>query len=107
MNTIKMLSLYQQQYSFRAIMFSTSPLLVSACILHNITTLSTIKTNKYNIPILSDMIQDCKQVYQATYYGYINSDILFTSHLFSILESTYLIYRQGNLRQAVCLQNLL
>lgn len=79
-----MLSLYQKSYSFRAVMFSTSPSVLSICNHYNITTISSFEVNMYNLPVLKSLLLLSKKRYACTYVGYINSDILFSPSLFDI-----------------------
>ena len=81
-----MLSLYQQSYSFRAVMFSTSPSVLSICQHYNITTISSFEVNMYNLPVLKSLLLLSKKRYACTYVGYINSDILISPSLFDALS---------------------
>lgn len=77
--------MYQRYYPFRGLMFSTSSALINLCKELSIDVVTSIKVNAYGLPYLKNMIRDSQSHFSSLYYGYINSDVLFSEHLFSIL----------------------
>lgn len=84
-----MMNLYQQQYSFRGVVFTTSSRVIDACKKYNLTVITDMQRNEYGLPIVSYMFQRMVVSVDASYYGYMNSDILFPPDVFTILSVTY------------------
>lgn len=80
------MSLYQQHYAFRGVVFTTSSAVISLCNKYNLIVITDIQRNKFHLPIVSYMIQRMVASVDAHYYGYMNSDILFPPDVFSILS---------------------
>lgn len=77
-----MLSLYQQHYNFKAVMFSTSKSVRSYCKYYSIRVISSFTVNMYGLPVLKNMILTARSLYASYFVGYMNSDILFSPTLF-------------------------
>lgn len=80
------MSLYQNQYSFRGVVFTTSKTVIEFCKKKNITYINEYETNEYGLPIVRGMLQKMKVIIDADYYGYMNSDILLSSKVFDALH---------------------
>lgn len=97
-----MISMYQRYYPFRGLMFSTSSALINLCKELSIDVVTSFKINAYGLPYLKNMIRDSQSHFSSLYYGYINSDILFTEHLFSILTLLQEQVKNATLAPSVC-----
>lgn len=84
-----MMNLYQQQYSFRGVVFTTSSKVINVCKKYNLTVITDIRRNEYGLPIVAYMFQRMVASVDASFYGYMNSDILFPPDVFTILSVTY------------------
>lgn len=79
------MSLYQRLYSFRGFVFTEANDVVKACKEYNLTVFSTIQRNAYNLPFVSHIMNYLVEHVNASYYGYMNSDILFHPDVFKII----------------------
>ncbi|OAO17167.1 hypothetical protein AV274_1106 [Blastocystis sp. ATCC 50177/Nand II] len=86
-NTLNMLDLFQRSYSFRAIIYTNDPVIVSVCNALHIMTDGNYEVNVHNMPIMRYMFVRSQQLLQSHYYGYINSDIVVAPNLFDVLKS--------------------
>lgn len=92
-----MLDLFQRSYSFRAIIYTNDPVIVSVCNALHIMTDGNYewpsrcgvrhRVNVHNMPIMRYMFVRSQQLLQSHYYGYINSDIVVAPNLFDVLKS--------------------
>ena len=80
-----MVSQYQQEFSFKPVLFTTSPSLISFAKNHTIDVVQDIKTNMHGMPYIRDMMIQILKTYNGLHYGYMNADILFTKDLFKAL----------------------
>lgn len=80
------MSLYQKEYSFKGIVFSSSPSIISFCEIMNITVIQRISRNEFGLPFVKDMLIELASRYRSEYYGYMNSDILLNPNVFNALE---------------------
>lgn len=80
------MSLFQQEYSFKGIVFTTSHSLISFCESKNITVIQRISRNEFGLPYVRDMLIELKARYNSSYYGYMNSDILLNPNIISTLK---------------------
>lgn len=77
---------YCNYYNFHPVIFTTTPELIE---LYSRTCASVIKdfpTNKYNLPIITEMFSAVFQRFDADYYGYVNADILLENNVFEVLH---------------------
>lgn len=49
--------------------------------------LSHFRVNRYGLPFIEDIMEVTRCIYSSRHVGYVNSDILFTSNLFAIIDS--------------------
>ena len=61
------------------------------------------RTNFKGLPIVREMFTAMKKLYKAEYYGYVNSDILLSPSLFSVLSSLSSHYEKNELSDGVFL----
>lgn len=92
-----MFDLFQRSYSFRAIIYTNDPVIVSVCNSLHIMTDGDYewclysgliyRVNIHNMPIMRYMYMRSQKLFKSHYYGYINSDIIVTPNLFTVLKS--------------------
>lgn len=82
-----MLSLYQKAFSFKGILFTDSPSLIQYAQMCNITVMTNVSRNKYRMPFFNSMMMRALNTYNASFYGYLNSDILVNPRVFSLLPT--------------------
>ena len=81
-----MFRLFQQKYNFKGIFFTSNPKAIQKCKEYGIETVSEIWRNPYGIPFISGMFNRTYAMYNASYYGYINADILVSERIFDVLS---------------------
>lgn len=81
-----MYEFFQKFYSFKAIVFSNSSLVIDFCRQHNVTVISDYLRNPYNMPYLRDLFLQAFHLRKALYYGYINGDIVLSPAIFELLK---------------------
>ena len=86
MNTITVMKLFQQEFSFKGIVFTTSHSLLSFCTSKNITVIQKMSRNEFGLPFVKDMLIELRARYNSSYYGYMNSDILLNPNVISVLK---------------------
>ena len=96
-----MLSLYQQHFSFKAVMFSTSKSIRLYCKYHSIRVVSSFTVNMHGLPVLKNMILSTRLLYTAHLVGYMNSDILFSPSLFDMMRFLLSEEQKGAISPAV------
>lgn len=84
-NTLLMMHLYQQYYSFKGIVFTTSPIIIDYCNQHNLTVITTFERNQFNLPQVNSLFIEMVNRVNASFYGYMNSDILIHPNVFNLL----------------------
>ena len=96
--TLSVLSSYQNHFSFKCVLFTTSPGLIAYAKELKIETTSEMEVNKFNMPILNSFFAFIKkQQYTYDYIGYMNSDILLHPGIFHLLDSTTFYIQQKHL----------
>lgn len=85
-NHIRMLSLFQREYSFRGVVFTSSPCIIRFCKHMNVTVIDHYLTNPYNMPLVRDLFQQAFHAFRADFYGYVNSDVIIDISIFSLLK---------------------
>ena len=79
------MSLYQQLYSFKGFVFSSSKSVKRYALKHNLTVISKFNRNEYGLPFFRNMIYVMKRRVKSLYYGYLNSDCLLNPRVFEVL----------------------
>lgn len=79
------MSLYQQLYSFKGFVFSSSKSVTRYAMKHNITVIRRFERNEYGLPYFRSMIISMKKRVKSLYYGYLNSDCLLNPRVFEVL----------------------
>ena len=76
-----MLSLFQRELRFKGIVFTNTPSLIAFAKRHRVLTISKYPVNKYHMPLIREMFRLSESTFSASYYGYINSDILVSPNI--------------------------
>ena len=84
-NTIALMSLYQKEYSFKGVVFTTSSEVTNVAQSYNLTVIPKVIRNHYGLPFIRDIFKKMKKRINSRYYGYINSDILLHPRVFELL----------------------
>ena len=100
-NTIRLLSFYQKHEAVRVIMFSKTPAIYRLCRQQGVEVEPDYRHNRYNLPVLRNMLLYAQSVYTSKYYAYINSDILISPDVFAALKITVQLTKKGELRSMV------
>lgn len=79
------MSLYQQYFSFKGIIFTNSNDVGMFAESLNITVFPIKKRSKFRMPVIKEMLNTMRNQYQSKFYGYMNSDILLHYRVFSLL----------------------
>ena len=61
----------------------------------------TIRTNEKEIPFIKDLFIDIQNRYDASFYGYLNSDILFDDTIISTLQSVHIAIQNKQIKKKV------
>lgn len=81
-----MFSLFQKVYSFKGVVFSNSTDIKEFGRQHNISVISDVAHNAYNMPYVNEMLLSVYRSYNASFYGFLNSDVLMNPRVFSLLS---------------------
>ncbi|KAM7456726.1 hypothetical protein BLSTO_02519 [Blastocystis sp. subtype 1] len=85
-NALTLFHFLQQQYSFKGVLFTNSPSLIRYATSLNVDVITSYKTNPYHLPLVNTLLLTISQRYSASYYGYMNSDILLNPKVFAGLD---------------------
>lgn len=106
-----MLEFFQQHFSFRGVVFSQSPSVIVFCRDHHLTCITsyayryqlavTRRGNQYNMPLIRFMLMQSQRLFRSQYYGYVNSDILLSTSLFTALSRCASLQKAGVLKERV------
>lgn len=96
-----MFELFQRTYSFRAVVFTNSPIIVRFCASLGIYSEGNYGVNPFNMPLASYMFNRTRQFVDADYYGYINSDIIVSPNLFDVLRRCQSLAAKGTIEEKV------
>lgn len=61
----------------------------------------TSRTNEKEIPFIKDLFIDIQNRYDASFYGYLNSDILFDDTIISTLQSVHIAIQNKQIKKKV------
>lgn len=82
-------------------LFTTSPQFIAYAHRFGIDTITRFPSNRYHLPVVTAMLQIISQRYNASYYGYQNSDILLNPHFLKELEIVNKAIQSGRIRRPV------
>ena len=81
------LSLYQSVFNMKAIVYTRSVPVIDYAMKCNLTVIREYPVNEFGVPLFRPLMEKQKELFQATFYGYINSDILIDPSLFARLHA--------------------
>lgn len=81
-----MFKLFQDNFNFKAFVFTNTSSILKECANYGIETLSYVERNPYGLPYIGSMFTIAYGAANATYYGYINADILVSEKIFELLS---------------------
>lgn len=76
-----MLSFFQREFRFKCIVFTNTPSLIAFAKRYKVLTISKYPVNKFHMPLVREMFTLSQSTFSASYYGYINSDILLSPNI--------------------------
>lgn len=76
LNTLRAMSILQQEYSFKGVVFTSSANVTICAESLNLTVIAEVESNPYGLPFLTSIINTSRYLFSASFYGYMNSDIL-------------------------------
>ena len=95
-NTMDVLSLYQNAFNIKAVVYTRSTPVGNYATKRNLTVIREYPVNRFGVPLYRPLMLKLKNLFQAKYYGYMNSDILGDPSLFSHLRVVkHFHYRLG------------
>lgn len=90
--------MYARKFKCITVVFTSTPTIIeyATSLGHTVVThtkylfIVTIifRTNRYGLPFIQPILEVSKILYKSKYYGYLNSDILFSSRVFHLIESS-------------------
>ena len=98
-NTLCMLSYFQQHFSFKAVLFTNSDVVLHICEQYGITVITKFSTNMYSLPYCRFMLNQLRLLFSSEHYGYLNSDILLSTELFRTLRECAEMAKRGVIRR--------
>lgn len=86
-NTLQSLALFQDSFRFKAIVFTDSPAIRSIAERLRLLCSPIAHTNPYGLPIVREMLLSARSQFNASFYGYMNSDILLNPGFFGFVHT--------------------
>ena len=77
---------YAGAYSFKAIMFTHTPELISRFSGSSVKVISNFEVTRIGVPTITGLYYSAYQAFNALYYGYVNADILLNYTVFEALK---------------------
>lgn len=77
---------YSGAYSFKAIIFTHTPELISRFSNSSVKVISNFEVTRIGVPIVTGLYYSAYQAFNALYYGYVNADILLNYTVFDALK---------------------
>ena len=77
---------YSGAYSFKAIMFTHTPELISRFSGSSVKVISNFEVTRIGVPTITGLYYSAYQAFNALYYGYVNADILLNYTVFEALK---------------------
>lgn len=81
-----MFKLFQENFDFKAFVFTNTSDILKECASYGIETLPYVEHNPYGLPYIGSMFTNAYGATNASYYGYINADILVSEKIFELLS---------------------
>lgn len=98
-----MFSLFQKVYSFKGVVFSNSTSIKEFGRQHNVSVITGIPHNEYGLPFVNEMFISVYRSYNASFYGFVNSDVLMNPRVFSLLSEVSQLVSNGTFPSATAL----
>ena len=70
------MSILQRENSFKGVIIAASPNVTDYALSLNLTVITKVESNPYGLPFLNSIVNSSKSLFNASFYGYMNSDIL-------------------------------
>ena len=77
---------YAGAYSFKAIMFTHTPELISRFSGSSVKVITNFEVTRIGVPTITGLYYSAYQAFNALYYGYVNADILLNYTVFDALK---------------------
>lgn len=77
---------YAGAYSFKAIMFTHTPELISRFSGSSVKVITNFEVTRIGVPAITGLYYSAYQAFNALYYGYVNADILLNYTVFDALK---------------------
>ena len=91
-NTMHMLSVYAKTADCHTVVFTSTPIVISLAISLGHTVVTNTSCNPYGFPFIQPILEVTRLLYNPYHISYLNSDILFTSVLFSVIRGARRAY---------------
>ena len=95
-NVVRMLSLFQLLFPMKGVVFTNTVQIRRVAERAGLTVVRNYKsewrrglmrrTNPYKMPYIRDMFVTAKKLFDSSYYGYINSDVLLSYQIFDVIK---------------------
>lgn len=92
-----MFSLYQRYFSCKGVVFTDSKPVMEFASAHKVATINNATRNKFGLPIIRSFFEMALDTYNASFYGYLNSDVVLNPRIFSLLHNVTKWIKQGTL----------
>ena len=81
-----MFNLFQRNFNFKAVLFTHSRRITELAMKLNVTVIRDYQRNPFHMPYVRDLYLQSFHLYRSQFYGYINSDIILSPSIFSLLH---------------------
>lgn len=92
-----MFSLYQRYFSCKGIVFTNSKAVMDFASALNVTTINNMTRNEYGLPVVRSFFEISLNRFKASFYGYLNSDVVLNPRVFSLLPTIKEMIKNGTL----------
>lgn len=98
-----MFSLFRKVYSFKGVVFSNSTSIKEFGRQYNVSVITDVPHNEYGLPFVNEMLLSIYRSYNASFYGFVNSDVLMNPRVFSLLSEVSKLVSRGTFPTATAL----
>ena len=81
-----LVDIYSKNYNFHCIMFTNTSELIDYYSNSSVTTITQFETNRFGLPIVTNLFAIAQKHFLSKYYGYVNADILVENNVFEVLS---------------------
>ena len=103
MNQLLMFNLFQRNFNFRAIIFTNSYAIIKFAEKQNVTVIRSYQKNPFKLPYVRDLYLQSYHFYRSRFYGYLNSDIIISPSIFSLLYQVKKKIESHSIPRVVCI----